>query len=128
MRMLAPDSAKEVVMRRWISASMGVLLLAAFASVPVDLQAADKTVSGTVAAVSSDSITVKGKEAEMKLVVDSKTKIVGTGVGTKEAKLKEEKKSPQITDFLKAGDEVSAKYDDTSKHATEVRLVKAAAK
>ena len=46
-------------MRRWISASMGALLLAAFASVPVDLQAADKTVSGTVAAVSSDSITIK---------------------------------------------------------------------
>ncbi len=42
--------------------------------------------------------------------------------------MKEEKKSPQIIDFLKAGDEVSAKYDDTSKHATEVRLVKAAAK
>ena len=61
-------------MRRWIAASMGALLLAAFASVPVDLQAAaDKTVSGTVAAVSSDSITIKGKEAEMKLVVDSKT-------------------------------------------------------
>jgi hypothetical protein len=114
-------------MRRWISASMGALLLAAFASAPVDLRAAaDKTVSGTVAAVSSDSITIKGKEAEMKLVVDSKTRVVGTGVGTKEAKLKEEKKTPQIIDFLKAGDEVSAKYDDTSKHANEVRLVKAA--
>jgi hypothetical protein len=114
-------------MRWWISASMGALLLAALASAPVDLQAAsDKTVSGTVAAVSSDSITIKGKEAEMKLVVDSKTRVVGTGVGTKEAKMKEEKKTPQIIDFLKAGDEVSAKYDDASKHANEVRLVKAA--
>jgi hypothetical protein len=62
----------------------------------------------------------------MKLVVDSKTRVVGTGVGTKTAKMKEEKKSPQITDFLKAGDEVSATYDETSKHANEVRLVKAA--
>ena len=116
-------------MRRWILASMGALLLAAFASVPVDLQAAaDKTVSGTVAAVSSDSITIKGKEAEMKLVVDSKTKIVGTGVGTKEAKMKEEKKSPQVVDFLKAGDEVSATYDETSKHASEIRLVRPATK
>ena len=114
-------------MRRWISASMGAILLAALASAPVDLQAAaDKTVSGTVAAVSSDSITIKAKDAEMKLVVDSKTRVVGTGVGTKEAKMKEEKKTPQIIDFLKAGDEVSAKYDDASKHANEVRLVKAA--
>ena len=42
--------------------------------------------------------------------------------------MKDEKKSPQIVDFVKTGDQVSAKYDDTSKHATEVRLVKAAAK
>ena len=115
-------------MRRWISLSMGALLLAAFASAPVDLQAADKTVSGKVAAVSPDSITINARDEVVKLVVDTKTKVVGTGVGTKEAKLKEEKKTPQIIDFLKAGDEVSAKYDDTSKHATEVRLVKAAAK
>jgi hypothetical protein len=126
--MLALESAKEVVMRRWISLSMGALLLAAFASVPADLQAAEKTVSGKVGAISSDSLTVNARDEVVKLVVDTKTKVVGTGVGTKEAKLKEEKKSPQITDFLKAGDEVSAKYDDTSKHATEVRLVKAAAK
>jgi len=116
-------------MRRWISTSLGAILLAAvFVSSPVNLQAADKTVSGTVAAVSPDSITIKGKDAEVKLVVDTKTKVVGTGIGTKTAKMKEEKKSPQIVDFLKAGDEVSAKYDDTSKHANEVRLVKAAAK
>jgi hypothetical protein len=126
--MLAPTSAKEVVMRRWISASMGALLLAAFASASVGLEAADKTVSGTVAAVSPDSITIKSKEAEIKLVVDSKTKVVGTGIGTKTAKMKEEKKSPQIVDLLKNGDEVSATYDETSKHANEVRLVKAALK
>ncbi len=116
-------------MRRWIAASMGALVLAAvFASSPANLQAAEKTVSGKVAAVSPDAITINARDEVVKLVVDTKTKVVGTGVGTKEAKLKEEKKSPQIIDFLKAGDEVSAKYDDTSKHATEVRLVKAAAK
>lgn len=97
-------------MRRCIAASMGVLLLAAvFASSSANLQAADKTVSGKVAAVSPDSITINARDEVVKLVVDTKTKVVGTGVGTKEAKLKEEKKSPQIVDFLKAGDEVSAK-------------------
>jgi hypothetical protein len=116
-------------MKRWIAASMGALFLAVvFASSSADLQAADKTVSGTVAAVSPDSITINARAEVVKLVVDTKTKVVGTGVGTKTAKMKEEKKSPQIVDFVKTGDEVSAKYDDTSKHASEVRLVKAAAK
>jgi type 1 fimbria pilin len=113
-------------MKRWIAASSGALFLAAvFVSSSVNLQAADKTVSGTVAAVSPDSITINTKTESVKLGVDAKTKVVGTGVGTKTAKMKEEKKSPQIVDFVKAGDQVSAKYDDTSKHASEVRLTKA---
>ncbi len=116
-------------MRRWIAASTGALFLAAaFVCSSVSLQAADKTISGTVAAVSPDSITINTKTEPVKLSVDSKTQVIGTGIGTKTAKMKEEKKTPQIIDFLKAGDQVSAKYDDTSKHAIEVRLVKAAAK
>ena len=114
-------------MRRWVAILSGVFVLAAFlASSSVGVQAATKTVSGTVAAVAPDSLTVKAKDGEHKLVVDSKTRIVGTGVGTKTAKMKEEKKTPQITDFVKAGDEVSAKYDDASNHASEVRLTKPA--
>jgi hypothetical protein len=116
-------------MRRWIAASTGALFLAAaVVCSPVSLLAADKTISGTVAAVSPDSITINTKAEPVKLTVDSKTQVIGTGIGTKTAKMKEEKKSPQITDFLKAGDQVSAKYDETSKHAIEVRLVKAAVK
>jgi hypothetical protein len=42
--------------------------------------------------------------------------------------MKADKKSPQIIDFIKAGDEVSAKYDDVSKLASEVRLTKGAVK
>jgi type 1 fimbria pilin len=115
-------------MRRWIAASMGVLfLMTVFVASSVNLQAADKTVTGTVSAVAPDSITIKGKEAEVKLTVDAKTKVVGTGMGTKTEKMKEEKKSTQITDLLKTGDQVSAKYDEASNHASEVRLVKAAA-
>jgi hypothetical protein len=114
-------------MRRWLAAAVGALFLSAlFVSSSVSVQAADKTVAGTVAAVSADSITVKGKDAEVKLSVDSKTKVVGTGMGTKNTKMKEEKKAPQIVDFVKTGDQVSVSYDDTSKHATEVRVTKAA--
>ncbi len=115
-------------MRRWIAASTGALFLAAaFVSSSVNLQAADKTVSGTVAAVSPDSITINSKTEVVKLGVDTKTQVVGVGVGTKSAKMKAEKKSTQIVDFVKTGDQVSAKYDDTSKHASEVRITKAAA-
>ncbi len=42
--------------------------------------------------------------------------------------MKKDKKTPQIVDFVKAGDVVSASYDDTSKQAKEVRITKAAAK
>ena len=116
-------------MRQWIAASMGALFLAAaFVSLPVSLQAADKTVAGTVAAVSPDSITVNAKDDQVKLVVDTKTKVVGAGVGTKTAEMKKDKKTPQIIDFVKTGDVVSVSYDETSKQAKEVRITKAAAK
>ena len=116
-------------MRQWIAASMGVLFLTAvFVSSSVNLQAADKTVNGTVGAVSPDSISINARDGEVKLVVDTKTKVVGTGVGTKTAEMKKEKKTPQIIDLVKAGDVVSASYDDASKHAKEVRITKAAAK
>jgi hypothetical protein len=112
-------------MRRLIAGATAALLIVAFASLPsATLQAAEKTVSGTVAAVSSSSITIKGKEAEVKLVVDSKTRIIGTGAGTKTAQMKKEDKSPQITDFVKTGDQVTAKYDDKTNRADEVRLSK----
>jgi hypothetical protein len=116
-------------MRRWIAASLGVLFLTAvFVSSSVHLQAAEKTVTGTVAAVSPDSITINAKDDQVKLTVDVKTRVIGTGVGTKTAEMKKEKKTPQIIDFVKTGDTVAAKYDETSKHATEVRITKAAPK
>lgn len=116
-------------MRQRIAASMGALCLAAaFGSLPVTLQAADKTIAGTVAAVSPDSITINAKDDSVKLVVDTKTKVVGTGVGTKTAEMKKDKKTPQIIDLVKTGDTVSASYDETSKQAKEVRITKAAAK
>jgi hypothetical protein len=40
--------------------------------------------------------------------------------------MKDEKKSPQATDFIKVGDEVSVSYHETSKLATRVRVNKAA--
>lgn len=116
-------------MKQWIAASLGGLVVAAvFVASSPNLQAADKTVTGTVASVSPDSITVKTKDAEVKLTVDAKTKVIGTGVGTKTEAMKKEGKTPQIIDLVKAGDTVAAKYDETSMHVSEVRITKAAAK
>ena len=115
-------------MKRLIAASAGAVVLSVvFASSSANVQAADKTVSGTVAAVSADSITINAREEVVKLVVDSKTTVIGVGVGTKTAKMKADKKSPQIIDLVTTGDQVSAKFDDSSKHASEVRITKAAA-
>lgn len=115
-------------MRRLLAVSTGVLLLAALFSIPsATVLAASKTVSGTVAAVSADSLTIKAKEGEMKLVVDAKTTVVGRGMGTKSKEMKEDKKPTQIVDFVKAGDEVAVTYDEATKHVTQVRVTKAGA-
>ena len=115
-------------MKRLITASVSALALAVVVvSSSADVQAADKTVTGTVAAISPDAITINARDEVVKLVVDSKTDVIGVGVGTKTAKMKAEKKSPQIIDLVKTGDQVAAKYDDTSKRASEVRITKAAA-
>jgi len=114
-------------MREWIAASIGVLFLATvFVSSSVPLQAADKTIAGTVASVSADSITINAKEEQVKLVVDTKTRVVGSGVGTKTTEMKKDNKTPQIVDFVKIGDGVSASYDETTKQAKEVRITKVA--
>jgi hypothetical protein len=116
-------------MKHWLAVPVAVLLLAVcVAPSSTTLQAADpmKTVSGTVSAVASDSITIKDKANEWKLSVDTKTAIVGKGFGTRMSKMKEEKKTPHVDDFIQSGDMVTAKYDDATKHATEVKLVRAA--
>jgi hypothetical protein len=116
-------------MRRWLAVATGALVLAAVFHSSVGVQAATKTATGTVSAVSADSLTVKGKEAgkdvEWTFHVDTKTTVIGKGAGTKAKDIKDEKKSPQIVDFVKTGDPVTVKYDDVTKHASEVRLAKA---
>jgi hypothetical protein len=110
-----------------MAATFGFLFLAAIVgSTSTTLVAATKTIAGKVTAVSADSITVSGKTGEWKLTVDGKTTVVGRGMGTKSKEMKGEQKPTQIVDFVKTGDEVSAKYDDVTKHADEVRVTKPA--
>jgi hypothetical protein len=118
-------------MRRVIAVVSGVLLVMGCLGVATSgAQTAEKgkvvQAEGTVSAVTANSLTVKGKSAEWTFTVDNKTEVIGKGMGTKEEQLKDEKKSPRLTDFLKTGDEVAVSYTDTTKVATRIRVTRSA--
>ena len=114
-------------MRKWLLLCAAAL----FALVPTltAAQGASATkkvlsASGTVSAVSASSLTVKGKADEWTFTIDNDTKVTGKGASTKTAALKDEKKPPVITEFVKVGDSVTVKYHDmgATKHAADVRV------
>jgi hypothetical protein len=118
-------------MRRVIAVVSGVLLLTVFLGAGTSAAQTtekDKVVQaqGTVTAVTDTSVTVKSKSAELTFTVDNKTDVIGKGMGTKETQLKEEKKSPRLTDFVKTGDEVQVSYNESSKLATRIRVTRSA--
>jgi hypothetical protein len=89
--------------------------------------AAGKTMkaTGSVTAVSADSITLKAKEGDLTLAVDAKTNVQATGASHKTATAKADNKPTPITDFVHVGDEVAVSYHDmgATKHAASVRVV-----
>jgi len=127
-------------MRRVIGVFVGALLLSALpAFAQADKPAAkpeaakpaaskEMTANGTVSAVTADSLTVKAKEGDMTFAIDSTTKVQAKGASHKSDAMKDEKKTTQVTDFVKVGDTVSVKYHDQGdkKHAASV-TVRAAA-
>ena len=85
---------------------------------------AAKSVSGSVAAVSADSLTVHPKEgADVTVSVDAKTQVQATGASHKTAAAKADNKATPITDFVHVGDNVTVKYADGK--ATNVHVVTA---
>jgi len=85
---------------------------------------------GTVTLVAGDSITVKGTDKEWKFAVDSKTSVVGTGMGTITRKFKEQGKAPTIPDLLGPNDEVVVYFKEAGgvMRAGEIRVMRKAAK
>jgi len=118
-------------MKRVIIVLLGVLLLAgpAFAQAKA---AADKaapattktlSASGKVSAVTADSVTVKGKDAEWTFGVDKETTVVAKGASHKVAALGADKKPTVVTEFVHVGDEVAVKYHDgATKHASTITV------
>ena len=84
---------------------------------------------GTVTAVSADSITVKAGTQELKFAVDSKTVLTASGAGTADQKAEAAgKPGPRLTDFIKAGDNVEVRYQETggTMRASNIRHVNSA--
>ena len=76
---------------------------------------------GAITALTDGSITVKGKDGEWTYVIDSKSNIVGHGVGTAAKEVKEKGAPVTATAILKVKDEVVVRFTD--KHADEIRLL-----
>lgn len=108
-----------------------LVVVASLVLVPAaSLAAQDKGKStGTVTAITVDTVTVKvaGKDTAFK--IDPKTLVVakGAGTATKEAK-KEGMKGAKFTDVVKVGDEVEVSHNTVagSMVASEVRVTKQA--
>jgi len=119
-------------MKRVLMLVLGGLLVSApafaQAAAPAPKTAAPKaaektaTASGSVTAVTADSLSVKGKSAEWTFLVDKETHVSVSGATRKKSDLKDTKVPAAITEFVKVGDAVTVKYHDsgTTKHAADV--------
>ena len=83
-----------------------------------------KTAAGTVTSVTGSSVTVKTASGDMTFNIDSKTRVIAPGGGTKtRAAQAEGKPGAPVTDLLKAGQKVEVKYHETGMHAATIRSI-----
>lgn len=68
--------------------------------------------TGRVISVAPESITIKPGNTNLTFAVDTSTKVVGKGVGTKTEALKAANKSPQVTDLVGEYDSVTIEYEE----------------
>ncbi len=111
-------------MKQVLVVAFSVIAIAA-AQVGVQAQGrSSTTASGTVKSVSGSSLVVTAKGKDMTFAVDSSTKFVGKGLGTKS-----KAGSLTATDAVHAGDHVSVAYHDMggTMHAASVRVTAKAA-
>lgn len=100
----------------------GVMAPGAFAQAPKTMNA-----QGTVSAVTTDSLTVKGSTEELKFMIDKDTSVVAKGATHKSLALKADGKATVLTDFVKAGDRVTVSYHEMGgmKHAATINVTSA---
>jgi hypothetical protein len=85
---------------------------------------------GTIAVVSNASITVKGADKDWTFMVDPKTTVLGTGLGTISRQFKEKGQSPTLIDLLGVNDKVVVYFKEAgaTMRASEIRVMAKAAK
>ena len=83
---------------------------------------------GTIAALGPASVTLKAEDKDWVFSVDSKTLVLGEGMGTITRQFKDQGKMPAITDLLGVNDQVVVYFKSgaDAKRATEIRVMKKA--
>lgn len=115
-------------MRRSFLVAIPVLMLSIPAWAP-SLRADDKTATGTVTAMSSDSVTVKAGDKDLKFMVDGKTVVEARGAGRKAAAAKQAGNTgPKLSEVVKVGEPVEVSYSDAGGmlHASRIRAITSA--
>jgi hypothetical protein len=88
-----------------------------------------KSARGTVTALGADSITVKDGAQDLVLAVDVKTVLTASGAGTADRRAEAAGKAgPRLSDFVKVGDAVAVRYQETGgrMRATSIQKVSSA--
>jgi len=83
---------------------------------------------GTITAIGPASVTLKAADKEWVFAVDSKTLVLGEGMGTITKQFKDQGKMPAVSDLLGVNDDVVVYFKDgaDAKRATEIRVMKKA--
>jgi hypothetical protein len=83
---------------------------------------------GVITAISGASVTLKAADKEWVFAVDSKTLVLGEGMGTITRQFKDQGKMPAITDLLHVNDNVVVYFKEgaDAKRATEIRMMQKA--
>jgi len=95
-----------------------------------DAPAKPTSASGTVSAVTNDSLSVTSGSNSWTFAIDKSTKIVGEGIGTLSRKLKEAGKGMTATDAIGVGDSVSVSFSEAggAKTASSINITRKAPK
>jgi hypothetical protein len=111
--------------RMWLVVPMVVLALVGSYAPPAS-GADQKTVRGTITAVTADSVSITAGTQPMKFAVDKGTNVEAAGAGTKSrAAQAAGKPGAKLTDLVRTGESIEVSYDESNGvlHAAKIRRI-----